>query len=118
MEPEIQDFNVPDAGDSTIKVDIFDSDKFGKDKLSGSAIFSVDDVMDRGIVPPAWYPLHGVKSGQVLISAEFDALDGSRVTSPDRGLRKTDQHKGSHAPRFGKVMEISMTFKRVHFILI
>ena len=60
------DFNVPDGGDNTIKIDIFDEDRFGKDKSLGSAIMDVDEVMARGIVPPGWYPLKGVKSGQVL----------------------------------------------------
>merc|ERR1712013_350259 len=84
------DFNVPDGGDNTIKIDLFGADKFGKDKSLGSAILDVDDVMSRGIVPPGWYPLKGVKSGQVLMSADFEALGSSRFKSPDRSLYGVD----------------------------
>ena len=87
------DFNVPDGGDNTIKIDIFDEDRFGKDKSLGSAIMDVDEVMARGIVPPGWYPLKGVKSGQVLMSADFDAIGSSRLTSPDRSLIGIDDAK-------------------------
>ena len=77
------DFNVPDQGDTRIKVDIFDSDRIGKDKPLGSAFFDVDEVMSKGIVPPAWYPLKGTKSGEVLMSADFEPLSDGRMTSPE-----------------------------------
>jgi hypothetical protein len=78
------DFNVPDQADDRIRVDIYDSDKIGKDKPLGSAFFDVEDVMARGVLPPGWYPLKGAKSGEVLMSADFEALNSSRLGSPDR----------------------------------
>ena len=84
------DFNVPDQGDGRIKVDIFDADRIGKDKPLGSAYFDVDEVMSNGIIPPAWYPLKGAKSGEVLMSADFEPLGDGRVTYPE-----------GDTPRFG-----------------
>lgn len=74
------DFNVPDQGDDRIRVDIFDSDRIGKDKPLGSAYFDIDEVMSKGMLPPGWYPLKGAKSGEVLMSADFEPL---RMTSPE-----------------------------------
>eukprot|EP00092_Neocalanus_flemingeri_P025254 GFUD01027386.1.p1 GENE.GFUD01027386.1~~GFUD01027386.1.p1 ORF type:complete len:4003 (+),score=946.67 GFUD01027386.1:1015-12009(+) len=95
------DFNVPDGGDSRIKIDLFDADKFGKDKSLGSAILDVDEVMGKGIVPPGWYPLKGVKSGQVLMSADFEALGSNRLTSPDRSLYGIDDSKDPSVAKSG-----------------
>ena len=76
------DFNVPDQGDDRIKVDIYDSDRIGKDKPLGSASFDVDEVMSKGSIPLGWYPLKGTKSGEVLMSAEFEP-QSSRMSSPE-----------------------------------
>jgi len=95
------DFNVPDGGDNTIKIDLFDADKFGKDKSLGSAILDVDDVMGKGIVPPGWYPLKGVKSGQVLMSADFEAIGSSRLTSPERSLVGIDDSRDPSTAKSG-----------------
>ena len=91
------DFNVPDGGDDTISVDIFDADKLGKDKPLGSIDFPVDDVMSKGIIPPAWYPLKGAKSGQILMSADFEPLS-DRLGSPERGLQGSKTGFGGVAP--------------------
>ena len=80
------DINVPDQNDDRIKVDIFDSDRIGKDKPLGSAYFDVDEVISKGIIPPAWYPLKGAKSGAVLMSADFEELGGGRIGSPEVGV--------------------------------
>ena len=92
------DFNVPDGGDDTIRVDIFDADKLGKDKPLGSIDFPVDDVMRKGIIPPAWYPLNGAKSGQILMTADFEALSDGRLGSPERGLQGSKTGFGGEAP--------------------
>ena len=76
------DFNVPDNGDNKIKIDVLDSDRFGKDKPLGSAILDVDDIMTKGTLPPTWVPLKGAKSGQVYVTANFEPLD-ARLSSPD-----------------------------------
>ena len=78
-------FNVPDNGDNSIKIDLLDSDRFGKDKPLGSALIDVDDVMTKGELPPTWYPLKGGKKGQVLVAANFEPSDSSRFASPERG---------------------------------
>ena len=82
------EFNVPDSGDGTIKVKLFDADRLGKDKPLGSAVLDVEKVMGAGAVPAGWYPLQGVKSGQVLMAAEFEPSEAaaSRLGSPDRRL--------------------------------
>ena len=95
------DFNVPDGGDDTIRVDIFDSDKLGRDKSLGSIDFPVDDVMNKGIIPPAWYPLNGAKSGQILMTADFEPLSDRRLGSPERGLHGSKTGFGSEAPGIG-----------------
>ena len=83
-------FNVPDNGDSNIKIDLLDSDRIGKDKPLGSALIDIDDVMTNGSLPPTWYPLKGGKSGQVLVTANFDPSSGSRYGSPDPTLQGLD----------------------------
>ena len=96
------DFNVPDNGDTRIKIDLLDSDRFGKDKPLGSAILDVDEVMTNGILPPTWYPLKGAKSGQVLISANFDPASGRFSTTPDRNLQGVDGRKSSSLSNDGR----------------
>ena len=82
------DFNVPDGGDNSIKVNIFDADKVGKDKPLGSVVLPLNDVMSAGMIPPAWYPLVGAKSGQVLMSADFEDLSDRHLTNPERALQE------------------------------
>ena len=90
------DFNVPDQGDDRIKVDIYDSDRIGKDKPLGSAYFDVDEVMSKGIVPPGWYPLKGAKSGEVLMAADFEPST-SRMSSPEPYGSLSDNKAGNRA---------------------
>ena len=47
---------------------MFDSDKLGKDKSLGSVEINPDDLDS---FEPRWYPLKGVKSGQVLLNTEL-----------------------------------------------
>ena len=91
-------FNVPDNGDNTIKIDLLDSDRFGKDKSLGKLDLDVDDIMTKGIMPPTWFPLKGTKSGQVLVSADFEASDSSRFASPERGLQGIDGDRDGRKP--------------------
>ena len=97
------DFNVPDQGDDRIKVDIFDSDRIGKDKPLGSAFLDVDEVMSKGIMPPAWYPLKGTKSGEVLMSADFEPMPDGRMTSPEPRGRMTSPEPRASLDRTGEV---------------
>ena len=47
---------------------MFDSDKLGKDKSLGKVEISQDDL---GSNQPIWFPLKGVKSGEILLNTEF-----------------------------------------------
>merc|ERR1712013_674829 len=49
---------VPDSNDRNISIDLYDADKFGKDTFLGT--------LDQG-----WYPLDGVKQGQICVGADF-----------------------------------------------
>ena len=95
-------FNVPDDGDDRIKIDLFDSDRLGKDKSLGKLDLDVDDIMTAGILPPTWFPLKGTKSGQVLVSADFEASDSSRFASPERGLQGLEGGRDGRMSSDGK----------------
>jgi len=103
------EFNVPDSGDGTIKVKLFDADRLGKDKPLGSAVLDVEKVMGAGAVPADWYPLQGVKSGQVLMAAEFEPSEAaaSRLGSPDRRLAGQSRRR-----RSGRRVFFTLTFCR------
>ena len=62
---------VPDQGDKNIAIEIFDKDKIGKDKSLGKLSFDTSLVVKQKEIAAQWYPLTGVKSGQVLLSADF-----------------------------------------------
>ena len=47
---------------------MFDKDKFGKDKSLGKVEISKDDLDAK---EPVWFPLAGVKSGQILLNTEL-----------------------------------------------
>ena len=47
---------------------MFDKDKLGKDKSLGKVEISRDDLDSK---EPVWFPLTGVKSGEVLINTEM-----------------------------------------------
>ena len=50
------------------RIEVFDSDKLGKDKSLGKVEISQDDL---GANQPIWFPLAGVKSGQILLNTEL-----------------------------------------------
>ena len=49
-------------------IEVFDKDKLGKDKSLGKVEISSDDL---GSNEPVWFPLAGVKSGQILLNTEL-----------------------------------------------
>ena len=53
---------------SYFSIEVFDSDKFGKDKSLGSIEVSQRDLMDN---EPRWFPLKGAKSGEILLNTEL-----------------------------------------------
>ena len=50
------------------RIEVFDKDKFGKDKSLGKVEISRDDLDTK---EPVWFPLAGVKSGEILLNTEM-----------------------------------------------
>merc|ERR1712083_875797 len=55
----------------TFNLEVFDSDKLGKDKSLGKLALDIYDVLAMDGSEGKWFPLTGVKSGKVLLSADF-----------------------------------------------
>ena len=51
-----------------LSVEVFDSDKIGKDKSLGTVEISPRDLDSN---EPKWFPLNGTKSGEILLNSEF-----------------------------------------------
>ena len=79
---------LPDQGDKTIAIQLFDKDKIGKDRSLGTVTFDTSQVVRQKEIPAEWYPLKGVKSGQVLLSADFLSAQPSIYKEPEL-VRKT-----------------------------
>ena len=91
LEPEWNyeaQVTIPDQGDKTITIELFDKDKLGKDKSLGTVSFDTSQVVKQKEIPADWYPLEGVESGQVLLSADFLAAQPSVYKEPEI-MRKT-----------------------------
>merc|ERR1719397_1479083 len=71
------DISTDPRGSDTIKIDVFDKDRLGKDKHLGSAAIDIPDLINNGGLQDAWIPLDGVKSGQLRVSADFEPADGT-----------------------------------------
>jgi len=55
----------------TIKIDVFDKDRLGKDKLIGTSTLDLPNIASGKPLDEIWIPLSGVKSGEVQVSAEY-----------------------------------------------
>merc|ERR1712083_947642 len=55
----------------TFNLEVFDSDKLGKDKSLGKLALDIYDVLAMDGSEGKWFPLTGVKSGKVLLTADF-----------------------------------------------
>ena len=51
------------------RIEVFDADKHGKDKSLGTAEISARDLNNSSV--PRWFPLKGVKSGEILLNSEL-----------------------------------------------
>merc|ERR1719481_2450629 len=103
------DIPVAENGPNNIKIEVFDSDKIGKDKSLGSANIDVRDLVQEPL-EEAWIPLSGTKSGKIKVSADFDPEDEYGI---DRGpggqeIRKTSD-TFSHSSYSRKTSEMSET---------
>merc|ERR550532_3530627 len=86
------DENSPDK----FRIEVFDKDKIGKDKLLGHADFDIPSIADGQNLDRHWVPLDGVKSGQIQVSAEYEPENPSTSSSSRKpsslagglGLRK------------------------------
>ena len=54
-----------------LNIEVFDHDTIGKDKSLDKLDIDVQDIINNDGVDPKWYPLVGVKSGQVLLTSYF-----------------------------------------------
>jgi Ca2+-dependent lipid-binding protein len=61
-------FKLPEGDTDSILIEVFDSDKLGKDKSLGKAEVNVIE-LDAG--DSQWIPLQGVKSGEILVNADL-----------------------------------------------
>merc|ERR1719309_1411919 len=66
------EFVVPDGNSRTFHLEVFDSDRIGKDKSLGKLDLDLADVLGMDGQEGRWFPLSGVKSGQILLAADFD----------------------------------------------
>ena len=90
------DLNIPEGNVTEVNVEVFDADKFGKDKSLGKVDLDSAELVNLKDEQGCWYPLTGVKSGKVLLLADFlelgnygpkDSIDSIR------GLDSSDPEK-------------------------
>merc|ERR1711915_895977 len=62
---------VEDGEDIEAHIQVFNKKKLGKDDSLGFLPFNTKELYDPPIMMNRWFPLQGVMTGQVLISAEF-----------------------------------------------
>ena len=101
------EFDIPDGEDSKIHIEIFDEDTVGNDKPMGSIDVDLADLANMNPEEGYWFPLDGVKSGQVLLTGEvMEGLGEMGDVSGDElpsGLRRGSsaqpgQRKSSRDP--------------------
>merc|ERR1719278_1057618 len=66
------EFDVPDGDSRTFNIEVFDSDKLGKDKSLGKLKMDIIDILDMDGKDGKWFPLTGAKKGQILLAADFE----------------------------------------------
>ena len=63
---------MPDGESRSFNIEVFDADKLGKDKSLGKLNLDITDVLDMDGQDGQWFPLTGVKKGQILLAADFE----------------------------------------------
>merc|ERR1719431_637601 len=95
----VTDIPINPDGPSSLKIEVFDDDKLGKDKPLGAATLDIPTVLNDGSLEDAWIPLSGVKSGQIQVSADFDPIDpnttNNRKPSGTGGAKKLKGQLGN-----------------------
>eukprot|EP00092_Neocalanus_flemingeri_P016852 GFUD01018229.1.p1 GENE.GFUD01018229.1~~GFUD01018229.1.p1 ORF type:complete len:2467 (-),score=607.35 GFUD01018229.1:626-7075(-) len=118
------DIPVEDNGPSNMKIEVFDSDKIGKDKSLGSALIDVGDLLNEPL-EEAWIPLTGTKSGKIKVSADFNpesedefgavrrpSEQGSRKPSDNFDMRKISETQSSYSRKTSEMSETHSTYSR------
>merc|ERR1712048_95810 len=70
------DFDTPEGKEQNIKIEVFDKDKIGKDKSLGWIDLSLQKVLKMDGNEGHWFNLEGVKSGKILLMADFIDNEG------------------------------------------
>merc|ERR1719312_1507214 len=84
-------FDIPEGKCKNVLIEVFDADKFGKDKSIGKLDLQVADLVNMAGQEGKWFPLSGVKSGQVLLSSDLlDALGANAKKEPSSMLGRKD----------------------------
>ena len=93
----VSEFKTPDNNSRTFDIEVFDSDKIGRDKSLGKLSLDILDVLELDESEDGkWFSLSGVKSGKVLLSADFLDDLGRRASDILPSLLKDgDPRKGS-----------------------
>ena len=84
-------FDIPDGSENSVSLEIFDSNKLGKDKSLGKINLDLDVLSNDGGLKPQWLALEGVKSGQILLSSDFAPSGDGGLRRPDGGLMDADK---------------------------
>merc|ERR1719431_205597 len=109
LEPQwdfTAEFMIPDDGDETIYLEVFDKDRIGKDKSLGSLNLPLVDVLDMDGQEGNWFPLAGSKDGEILLMADFVDAEGNdsrgRPSALSKDLSNNGERKNSSDPMFGR----------------
>ena len=76
-----------------MSIEVFDSDKFGKDKSLGKVAMDLAEPVNNNDEECCWGPLVGVKSGKVLLHADFleaDNYDPAVAAGALKSLKSED----------------------------
>merc|ERR1712013_297107 len=82
------EFDVPDGASRNFYIEVFDSDKLGKDKTLGKLNLDITDVLSLADQGGKWFPLTGVKSGELLLTADFIDELGRKASDILPGILK------------------------------
>ena len=108
LEPQwdfTAEFKIPDDGDETIFLEVFDSNKIGRDKSLGSLNLPLVDVLAMDGQEGNWFPLANSKNGEVLLMTDFVDSNGndsrgnpSALVNPMSKDRLVDGKPGTGQP--------------------
>ena len=90
------DLEIPDGDSRTVMVEVLDSDKLGKDKSMGKLELDMSDIQDMARLEEndgRWFPLQGVKSGQILLTSDIlEQIGKDGDYMPSHKLSRKESH--------------------------